>query len=147
MGVSEEVKCWPASEIEVDLLPRGTCVETGRGTDLVAPFRSLPDGVFDNPRATRMKISDGAMPWFKSCHPDHNEFSPFILSQMAITYVDLDRNHSNDTLGGMPDGEEHNKDELHGQIHHATLDDDVDRRPACVHWESCAPRISRPARG
>jgi hypothetical protein len=49
---------------------------------------------------------------------------------MTITYVDLHSNHPNDTLGGMPDGEEDNEDELHSQIHHATLDDDVNRCPA-----------------
>jgi len=60
MGTSGEWKCWPASENEVELLPRGKCEEKGRDTDTVPPFRS--DGVFDNPRATRMIISDGAMP-------------------------------------------------------------------------------------
>jgi hypothetical protein len=46
---------------------------------------------------------------------------------MTITYVDLHRNHGNDTLGWMPDCKEDDKDELDGQIDHATLDDDIDR--------------------
>jgi hypothetical protein len=62
MGISGVGKRWPPFENAVEQVPRRTCVETGRGTDPVPPFRSPPDGVFDNPRATRMIISDGAMP-------------------------------------------------------------------------------------
>ena len=66
---------------------------------------------------------------------------------MTITYVYLHRNHGNDTLGGTPDDKEDDEDELDGQIDHASLDDDIDRGPACVHGEPCAPRIAGPARG
>ena len=66
---------------------------------------------------------------------------------MTITYVDLHRIHGNDSLSRMPDGKEDDEDELGGQIDHATLDDDIDHGPACVHGETCTPRIARPARG
>lgn len=109
MKISGEGKCWPAFEDAVGTLPRCTCVEMGHGTELVPspPLRSPPDDVFDKPRATRMTINDGAMPCELRLISKAKQATiscfPFILSQMTVTYVDLHRNHANDTLGGMPD--------------------------------------------
>ena len=47
----------------------------------------------------------------------------------------------------MPHGEEDDENELHDQIEHAALDDDVDCSPTCRHRELRATHVADLARG
>jgi hypothetical protein len=75
-----------------------------------------------------MRISVGAMPCVNLGYLVYKDPLP---SRRRNTHVDLHGDHCDDALRGVPDGEEDDENELHGQIEHAALDDDVHCSSAC----------------
>ncbi len=65
---------------------------------------------------------------------------------MGNTHIDLHSDNSNDTLSGVPDGKEDDENELHGQIEHTALDDDIDGSPACPCRELRTVHVACPTR-
>jgi hypothetical protein len=122
---------------------RRTCVdEVWCDSDDGGPLRIAP--VFETPRATRMRISVGAMP---CVNWERTGLQRILgLPWVRNTHVDLHSNHSDDALRGVPDGEEDDENELHGKIEHAALDNDIDGSLACPCRELRAMHVTRLAR-
>ena len=149
MGISAERRGKPAASVNA-IAPSSICTfvdnDVGCNTELegaAAPPRIGPDFGFDKPRATRTRISVGAMP----CEISFLQHDSRYDRRKRITHVDLHGDHSGNALRRVSGREEDYPSELHGQIEHAALDDDVDHSPACPYREPRAMHVARLAGG